>query len=193
MLHVRAYGPPNTTSPTLVFLPGGALGGWMWEGVISFLDQEYHCLAPDPPEHGETSIGDAGRYSIAHAASLVADLIAERAHGGTADVIGLSLGAQTVIQLMATRPQVMRRALVASALLRGYAGLPVINALLRLYLPFKNLPPFVEANRRGLNVPEQYREEFFAETRRTTRGGLMRILGENQRFRLPKSRVRRAG
>ena len=48
-LSFESFGPAD--APTLVFLHGGGSGAWMWHPVISHLP-EFHCLAPDQPEHG---------------------------------------------------------------------------------------------------------------------------------------------
>ena len=67
----------------------------MWQEQIAELRGAYHCLAPDLPEHGGSMA--VTPFSIAGCAQQIADLIQERAQGGKAHVVGLSLGAQVAV------------------------------------------------------------------------------------------------
>ena len=55
-------------------------------------------------------------------AARIADLIRDRGHDGRAHVIGLSLGAQTAIQLLAATPHLVDHALLSGALVPRAAG-----------------------------------------------------------------------
>ena len=46
-LYFESFGPPN--APSIVFLHGGGVAGWMWRKQIEALKSAYHCLAPDLP------------------------------------------------------------------------------------------------------------------------------------------------
>jgi pimeloyl-ACP methyl ester carboxylesterase len=94
-MYVQEVGPAG--APTIVLLHGGGVGGWMWRDTMA-APSEVHLLIPDMPEHGKSQ--DAGPFSVAGTVRLVADLIAERAHGGKAFVAGLSLGAQVTVALL---------------------------------------------------------------------------------------------
>ena len=97
-LFVRESGP--VSAPTIVFLHGGGVSGWSWQPQIEAFP-DYHLLVPDLPEHGR-SLAEAP-FTFPDAAARIADLIRDRGHDGRAHVIGLSLGAQTAIQLLASR------------------------------------------------------------------------------------------
>ena len=128
-LSCDAFGPHN--APTIVFLHGGGVGGWMWLPIINHLP-DYHCLTPDQPEHGQNR--QIGPFSMELAAEKVAELIRHQAHGGKACVVvGLSEGAQITVQLLATEPEQIEKAVVSSALLlpvpgSGWAGSHAILA-----------------------------------------------------------------
>jgi pimeloyl-ACP methyl ester carboxylesterase len=97
-----------------VFLHGGGISSWMWrEQVEAFKD--FHCIVPDLPEHRKSM--DEGPLSLSDCALRVADLI-DSAAGGKAHVVGHSLGAKVIVELLARRPGVVGRAVVASALFR---------------------------------------------------------------------------
>jgi pimeloyl-ACP methyl ester carboxylesterase len=74
----------------------------MWQPVIKQLP-EYHCLAPDQPEHGGSR--QIGPCSMELSAEKVSDLIRDPARGGKACLVGLSEGAQITVQLLATAPK----------------------------------------------------------------------------------------
>ena len=83
----------NEKKESIVFLHGGGVSGWMWQGVIDILAKEYHCLAPDLPEQGGSA--DVAPFTHALAAENVAELIRARgqgidhtARGGTHQLLG---------------------------------------------------------------------------------------------------------
>lgn len=186
-LFTQETGPAN--APTLVFLHGGGGAGWMWEPQIEVLSREFHCLVPDLPGHGR-SAGMA--FTIVAAARHVADLIQTRAHGGRATVIGLSLGAQVLVQLLATAPQVVERAFVSSAMVRplGAAWLSSPALLRWTYhlgvTPFKRWSWYTRLNMRSAaGVPDAYFAAFNEDYQRMTAQSFADITSENMRFRLP--------
>ncbi len=181
-LFVRSFGPDH--APTVVLLHGGGASGWTWEPVARCL-ADFHCLVPDLPEHGQSATDEP--FSLAGAASEVADLVRQQAHGAKAHVMGVSLGAQTALQLLATQPGLVSRTVVSGALVRPIPGLWILPILLRLYMPIRSFPPLVWLNQWSYGVPRHYRAEFRADTRRMNAETLGRVLRENYRFRVPPS------
>jgi pimeloyl-ACP methyl ester carboxylesterase len=97
---------------TIVFLHGGNVAGWMWGEQIPAFD-DHHLLVPDLPGFGASN--DQPWVSMADAADRVADLIQTRANGGTAHVVGLSLGAGVGLHLALRHPNLVRSLLLSSA------------------------------------------------------------------------------
>jgi pimeloyl-ACP methyl ester carboxylesterase len=81
----------------------------MWADLMAGLTG-FHCLAPDLPGHGR--IGAIAWTSRAETARLIAELIEERAAGGRAHVVGLSLGGSVALELLATRPDLLDHVIV---------------------------------------------------------------------------------
>lgn len=187
MLFTLESGPAS--APTIVFLHGGGVSGWMWQAHVAALEAEYHCLVPDLPEHGQSSA--AGPFTILDAARRVAELIHTRAHDGQAHLAGLSLGGQVGVALLGLSPQLVDRAVFSGVLAQPQPGAGLIGASLWFYAPFKNHPALIRANQRGLGVPDAYAEAFAADTRRLTIPALGRILTENMRFAVPPGLTRR--
>ena len=180
-LYVLETGP--STAPTLVFLHGGGVGGWMWEPQVARLSSEYHCLVPDLPEQGKS--WKISPFSISDAAHRIADLIRTKAHRGKAHVVGLSLGAQILVELLSINPELVDHAIVNSASLRAIPGMGLTNLLVKMYSPFKNTEFLIRANMKSLGVPEQYFPQFREDTRQITSTALNHVLTANANYRLP--------
>lgn len=84
---------------------------------------------PDLPEHRNSM--DAGPLSLHDCALRVADLIGKTVSGGKAHAIGHSLGGKTIVEMLALRPDVVDRAVIASALFRPA---PVFQLTHRRYI-----------------------------------------------------------
>ena len=187
MLYLRESGPES--APTLLLLHGGGISGWMWDAHVAALQDDYHCLVPDLPEHGQSSA--IGPFTILDAARRVAELIHARAHGGQAHVAGLSLGGQVGVALLGLTPQLVDRAVFSGVLAQPLPGAGLVGPSLWLYAPFKNLPALIRANQRGLGVPDAYYKPFALDTRATSTAALGRILAANMRFEVPPGLTRR--
>ncbi len=187
-LSSEAFGPNN--APTIVFLHGGGVGWWMWLPVIKYLP-DYHCLTPDQPEHGSNR--QIAPFSMELSAEKVADLILQQAHGGKACVVGLSEGAQITVQLLATAPERVEKAVVSSAILLPVPGLGWVSspALLawayRLTIPpFKNADWWIRMNMKyAAGVPDEFYTYFKKDFQEMTESEFVNLLIANQRFRLP--------
>ncbi len=123
-MYVEQKGNRNATS--IVFIHGGGVAGWMWQKQWEAFE-DYHCIIPDLPDHGKSM--NEGHIDIEDSAKRIADLIRERANGGKAHVIGHSLGGKMIVQLLATQPEVIDRAVVGSALFRK---IPLMNLMLNM-------------------------------------------------------------
>jgi len=124
--------PPR---PTIVFLHGTRLTGAQWAVQVAALGDEFHCLTPDLPSHG---IAAEVPFTLVDAAGAVAQVI-ERAEGGPAIVVGLSLGGYVAMEVAARYPE-----LVAGLVLAGATAEPIgprSLAYLGLARIFENVDP----------------------------------------------------
>ncbi len=180
-LYTKEFGPANAA--TIVFLHGGGVGGWMWKPQIAQLKDEYHLLVPDLPEHGQSA--EVKPMTLQNAAAQVAELIRARAHGGRAHVVGLSLGAQTTIELLSQTPELIDRAVASGPLMRPLPGIGTTNLMAKMYWPFRNATWLVKWNMKGLGVPEEYFEEFRGDTAALTIDGFVRMTLANGNNHVP--------
>jgi pimeloyl-ACP methyl ester carboxylesterase len=185
-LHFTESGP--AAAPTLVFLHGGGIGAWMWRKHVAAFEQDYHCLAPDLPEQGQST--DAGEFSMARAVQAVAELIHTRAHDGRAHLVGLSLGAQVGAGVLAVAARLADRSLLTGTLTQPMLGAGLIQPMMQWYAPVKDWEFMIRANFRQLGLPEEYYADFAADTRRMSAAALGRILAANLNFRVPPGLTR---
>ncbi len=95
--------------PEFVFLHGGGQNAHTWDSVIVALGRP--ALAIDLPGHGRSDRRSDGDYGPWQNAVAVAEVIGRHAPDA-AGVIGMSLGGATNIRLTATRPDLVRRAVI---------------------------------------------------------------------------------
>lgn len=99
----------GNSEPEIVFLHGGAQNAHTWDLVALGLRRP--ALAIDLPGHGHSSWRedkDYGPFRNAEAVAAVIEKQAPEARG----VVGMSLGGMTTIRLAATRPELVRRAVL---------------------------------------------------------------------------------
>ena len=95
------------------------MSGWSWEPVVQRM-QGYHCLVPDLTGFGKSF--EQGPFEMDRAADAVADVIRSRVGSGRANVVGLSLGAQVGVQLLATEPKLVDRAVLCGTVINRMPG-----------------------------------------------------------------------
>jgi pimeloyl-ACP methyl ester carboxylesterase len=178
-LFFKEFGSNNVQ--TVVLLHGGG-GGWMWQPQIEQLT-DYHLLVPDLPEHGRSR--EIQPFTFVDAAAQVAELIRAKAHGGRAHVVGLSLGAQTIVQLLSQSPDVIDHAVISGALARSIPGIGLTRLMTQLYWPFKDAAWLIRANMKSLGIPDKYFAEFAADTKAMTLDSFVRVTTANAMFRVP--------
>jgi pimeloyl-ACP methyl ester carboxylesterase len=100
--------------PELVLLHGGGQNAHTWDTVALELGRP--LLAVDLPGHGHSGRRQDRDYGPWRNAEAVASVIEQAAPAASAvagvDVIGMSLGGATLIRLAATRPDLVRRAVI---------------------------------------------------------------------------------
>jgi pimeloyl-ACP methyl ester carboxylesterase len=184
-LHFKETGSDN--NETIVFLHGGGLAGWIWDEQVKYF-QDYHCIVPDLPEHGKSA--EVKPFTIDGSAGMVVDLINNHAYNGKAHVVGLSLGAQIIVQIMATHPEVVDNALITGTLVRTMPNtetlLKLVDYTFKAYEPVKDTNFFIKANMRMYNISKNHFDQFKESTLQIKADSLNRILYDNLFFKLPE-------
>jgi pimeloyl-ACP methyl ester carboxylesterase len=175
----------SVDAPAIVFLHGGNMSGWSWEPVVERL-QQYRCLVPDLPHFGKSF--QQGPFEMDRAAGAVAELIRAHVSAGRAHLVGFSLGAQVGLQLLATEPKLVDRAVLSGTvintmpwvrqtqlLLGGISRNGVYRRILRRY-----------RNSRPAPIPAAKLDEYREDVRLITSGQLADVVVASAGFTLPR-------
>jgi len=182
-LFVRESGPVE--APAVVFLHGGNLSGWSWEPVVERMPQ-YRCLVPDLPHFGRSF--EQGPFEMGRAAAAVAELIRSRIGAGRAHVVGFSLGSQVGVQLLATEPKLVDRAVLSGTVVNTMPfvrstqlllGMISRNGIYRRVLSRYR-------NSRPAPVPSAKIDEYREDVRLITSGQLADVVVASAGFTLPE-------
>ena len=98
--------------PELVLLHGGGQNAHTWDTLALALGRP--LLAVDLPGHGHSGRRRDRDYGPWRNAEAVAAVVGQAAPAARA-VVGMSLGGATVIRLAATRPDLVRRAVIVTS------------------------------------------------------------------------------
>jgi pimeloyl-ACP methyl ester carboxylesterase len=165
---------------SIVFLHGGGLPGWTWEPVLGLLP-EYRCLVPDLPSHGGSR--DHPWESLSATAELIAALIRERAPGGRSHLVGVSLGGQLALRMLATDPALIDRAIVSGTSVRPMPAAGPLSWFVRVSLPWSRGEWMARANLRSIGIPKAYLAQYRQTLDETDPVQLGRVVGDSLRFR----------
>ena len=172
---------------TIIFLHAEGLSGWMWDQQREYF-KDYHCIIPDLPEHGRNN--GVKPFTIQGAAEMVMDIIREQADG-RANLVGISLGAQIIVQILSKAPKIVDHALISGTYVRSISNnepiSKLLNQIINVYGPVKNTDFFIKAYMRMYNMPKTYFEKFKESTHQIDDHSIERILKQNIYFKLPKS------
>ena len=183
-LYIKETG--KNKDETIIFLHGDGIAGWMWdEQLRAFSD--YHCIVPDLPGHGKSA--EVKPSTVQSAADMIIDIIKNKAKNGKAHLVGLSLGAQIIVQILSTAPEVVNHALISGAIVRNSqpteSFLELLDNLITLYLPDKNKTIRIMSYVRSYNIPKNLRSKFKKSTYVIEPCSLDKILRETILFKMP--------
>lgn len=117
-MHVAEYARDSEES--VLFLHGGNVAGWMWHEQALALPQ-HHSLVPDLPGFGASNL--LPWTTLEEVVDALARVITERAHGGRAHVVGLSLGGVLGVLFTARHPELVKSTFVSGAAINGVKGI----------------------------------------------------------------------
>lgn len=175
----------------MVLIHGGAGGAWAWDETVQFLG-DFHCLLPELPEHGRNDSN--GRFTVESAAESMLQLIRERVPGGRAHVVGLSVGGQVLVEMLARAPEIVLSAVVSGAQLLpvpGYRlGIYSETAMALVYwlgiAPWKHNDAWIRWNlRTSAGIPDRYFEPFKQNFQALTRDNWAHVMSVNYSYRAP--------
>jgi pimeloyl-ACP methyl ester carboxylesterase len=174
-LHVYETG--SESSPAILFLHGSPLSGRMWLPQLERLP-EFHVLAPDLPEHGQSA--DIRPFTMEDTVARLVALIRRSTPDGRAHVVGLSFGGVVAQALMVQAPDVVDHVILSGTSARmGRALQAALRAQVCLSKPLlarlrpQHLGALVAAQ---FGIPAAYRSMLGEEMQRVPPEALARLL-----------------
>ena len=183
-LYIKETGKSN--DKTIIFIHCEGIAGWMWDKQVEAF-KDYYCIVPDLPGHGKST--EVSPFTIQNTADMIIDLIKNKAKNGKAHLVGISIGAQIIVQILATAPEVVDHALISGALVRNSkpseSFLKLLNYLIKVYLPDKNKTIRIMSYVRSYNIPKNLRGKFKESTYAIEQDSANRIIRESILFKMP--------
>jgi pimeloyl-ACP methyl ester carboxylesterase len=181
-LFVRESGPAG--APAIVFLHGGRMSGWSWQPVVERM-QRYRCLVPDMPGYGKSF--QQGPFEMGRAATAVAELIRSRVGAGRAHLVGLSLGAQVGVQLLATETDLVDRAVLSGTHINAIPYVRIMRPLLlELLGGIARCQWLINWSARHVEVPSAKIDDYRDDVRLMTGAQHAHIVFASAGFRTPE-------
>ena len=130
MKGIEIAGPPDGLP--IVFLHGAGSNLAMWIPEVERLSGEFRCISIDLPAHGERS---DDRFSVEAAVELIGDVI-DRHAGGSAALVGLSLGGFVAIAVAGRYPERVSGLVVSGAAYEFHGVTAWVNRFEGLIVPW---------------------------------------------------------
>lgn len=168
---------------SIILLHGGNVGNWTWAPQVEALTGR-HLLTPDIM--GFNTRAHERWTDLGGAADDIADVIRERAIGGRAHVVGLSMGGVIGVHLVHRHPDVVRSCMVTGAAMLGIrAG---ERRLAELQLRAWDRRWFWRMQALMFRLPADSREEFISAGMAVSADTARRMYGEIFAGSLPEGR-----
>lgn len=167
----------------MVFLHGGGVSGWMWDKQTAYFSDHY-CIVPDLPGHGQSMLNEP--FSIQRTAEELNQFLERYSEGREMVVVGFSLGAQVLVEMINQSPAFIDYAMINSALVRPIGGIkPFIGPSVRLTFPLIKNRTFSKLQAKTLYVGEDDFEKYYVESVQMRIGTLISVLEENMSYSIP--------
>ena len=183
-LNVLEEGPGD--APAVLFLHGLGMSHAMWQPQFERLTDYYHCLAPDLPECGNSAA--LGPFTLKDASKRVVEVIRERVPGGSAHVVGLSLGGAVALQILRDDPQVLDHLLISGTATHLPPFLDGLNRLDEQVLHLLSHERLAEYLLQQYHIPQAYRSLLLSDLRKVKPEAIVHLSQEMTKIKLPRER-----
>src|SRR5699024_4898901 len=123
----------DSNASPIVFIHGAGVSSWMWDKQLEYFTH-YHCVTVDLPEQGANL--HHGEFPIEDSANKIIELIHTFPNKNSVTVVGFSLGAQVLIQVISKQANLIDYAIINSALVKpSKLGKLLIKPLIQLTFP----------------------------------------------------------
>lgn len=185
-MEYKVFGPAR--AETVVLLHGGGLSWWNYRGEAELLSDEYRVILPVLDGHA-----GSGRpfTTIEDCAAALLRFLDEETGGSVALLGGLSLGAQTALEILAQRPGLCPRALIESA---SVLSSPLTHALIGPSLASSyalvRSRRFARLQFRSLHMREELFEDYYRDSCAIEKEDMIAFLRASTAYELKPSLAR---
>ncbi|MGW0005134.1 alpha/beta fold hydrolase [Nocardia grenadensis] len=175
----------DASQPVLLLIHGGGVAGWMWDAQIAYFGSRYRILVPDLPGHDRSSA-----IPFTTSAAVVSELAAHLEHlpaGTDITVVGFSFGAQVALELASSRPDLVARVVVTSALTEGIPLPRLSNWLVGLTAPLARRTWFAKLQAKSLFIPDNLLNDYIRTSKTLPKDSLVALTSANAQFRTPST------
>ncbi len=125
--------------PSILFVPGWTMPGWIWENQISHFSLDYRVVAMDPRSQGDSAKPGEGDYPASHARDIKA--VIDQLHLAPVVLVGWSMA---VTEIASYVDQFGTSGISGIVFVDGAPGLEITTETFKGYVQFLN---GVETNR----------------------------------------------
>jgi non-heme chloroperoxidase len=125
--------------PSILFVPGWTMPGWIWENQISHFSLDYRVVAMDPRSQGDSAKPGEGDYPASHARDIKA--VIDQLHLAPVVLVGWSMA---VTEIASYVDQFGTNGISGIVFVDGAPGLEITTETFKGYVQFLN---GVETNR----------------------------------------------
>jgi non-heme chloroperoxidase len=125
--------------PSILFVPGWTMPGWIWENQISHFSLDYRVVAMDPRSQGDSAKPGEGDYPASHARDIKA--VIDQLHLAPVVLVGWSMA---VTEIASYVDQFGTSGISGIVFVDGAPGLEITTETFKGYVQFLNS---VETNR----------------------------------------------
>ncbi len=154
----------NKLGKTIVFIHGGGISSWMWDNQVEFFKNQYYCLTPDLPGHGNSRHEEY--ISTRDCSEKIIKIIETKSNGKKVILVGLSLGAQIVVDILSIRPDLVECALINSCLVRPFRLLNhMIPLMVKWSTPLASNRKFAKFQAKDMYISDSCFETYYQDTK----------------------------
>lgn len=176
----------NRENKTIMLLHGGGLSWWSNQVLIDHYQESYHVVAVVIDGHGED--GENTFMRIENSAKQLIDYIDKELGGSVYALIGLSLGAQIIVETISVRGDLAEYAVVESALILPMKFAEIVSPLMiqsSYWLVKKKWFSALQA--KELYLPKEMWALYYEESLKMSKQSLIHISKSNLGYSLKES------
>ena len=182
-MNFRTFG--NKENPSVMLLHGGGLSWWSLQKHIDALAGEYYVIAATIDGHGEEA--KTTFTTIQSCADKIEAYIGLSPYNELYAICGLSIGAQIAVELISRRKDIVKKAVIESALVypMKYTAM-MIKPMYSMSYSLIKKKWFARQQAKALFVPDEMFDKYFEDSCLMSKESLVNMAMSNSTYTLPE-------